>query len=63
VTERIKQSTSKSSVKENGIKLSLSIGITTYKKFEDHKKLIDRADKIMYESKKNGKDQITVMAE
>ena len=63
MTERIKQSTSKSSVKENGIKLSLSIGITTYKKFEDHKKLIDRADKIMYESKKNGKDQITVMAE
>lgn len=61
ITERIKQNISMSSVKESGIKLSLSIGITTYKKFENHKKLIDRADKIMYESKKNGKNQITLV--
>lgn len=61
ITERIKQKFSMSSAKENGIKLSLSIGIGAYKKFENHKNLIDRVDKIMYESKKNGKNQITVM--
>lgn len=61
ITERLKQNASMSSVKENKIKLSLSIGITTYRKFENHKKLIDRVDKIMYESKKNGKNKITLM--
>ena len=60
-TKRIKQNIS-TSTEKNGIKLSLSIGISTYQRFENHKTLIDRVDKIMYESKKNGKNQITVAA-
>ncbi|MCS5420358.1 MULTISPECIES: GGDEF domain-containing protein [Psychrilyobacter] len=59
ITERVKKNIS-ISLKIKGIKSSLSIGITTYQKFENYKNLIDRADKIMYESKRNGKNQITI---
>ncbi len=59
ITERVRKNIS-ISLKREGIKSSLSIGITTYQKFESYKLLIDRADKVMYESKKNGKNQITV---
>ncbi|WP_319203364.1 GGDEF domain-containing protein [uncultured Ilyobacter sp.] len=59
IVERLKQDISISS-KNFGIELSLSIGIIKHKKFENYKRLIDRADKVMYESKKNGKNQVTV---
>jgi len=59
ITERVKKNIS-TSLKIKGIKSSLSIGITTHQRFENYKNLIDRADKIMYESKKNGKNQITI---
>ena len=60
VTERIKKNISMFA-EEKGIKLSLSIGITNYKKYESSKILIGRADKAMYQSKMNGKNQITVV--
>jgi len=60
ITERVKKNIS-TSLKIKGIKSSLSIGITTYQRFENYKNLIDRADKIMYESKRNGKNQITIV--
>jgi len=60
ITERVKKNIS-SSLKIKGIKSSLSIGVTSHKRSENYKALINRVDKGMYESKKNGKNQITVV--
>ncbi len=60
VTNRIEKNISMFA-EEKGIKLSLSIGITNYKKYESSNILIGRADKAMYQSKMNGKNQITVV--
>ena len=60
ITERVKKNISLS-LEKKGIKSSLSIGITRYQRSENYKLLMDRVDKIMYESKKNGKNQITVI--
>lgn len=59
VMERVRENIS-ASLEMKGIESGLSIGITTYRKFENYKNLMDRVDKIMYESKRNGKNQITV---
>lgn len=59
VMERVRENIS-ASLEKKGIESGLSIGITTYQKSENYKKLMDRVDKIMYRSKRNGKNQITV---
>lgn len=40
--------------------ITLSIGVATLRRPVDHKVLIDKADKMLYESKKKGKNQVSV---
>jgi len=41
----------------NQIKLTVSIGVTEYKVFENIETLLTRADKALYTAKENGKDR------
>ena len=61
IVERIKENVS-IIAKSEGIELSLSIGITSHRRSENYKDLIHRADQIMYEAKKKGKNQIALVA-
>jgi two-component system cell cycle response regulator len=51
--------------KLNGKKITLSVGIATYHNgtMESSDQLVQIADKAMYQSKKQGKDQVTVIAD
>jgi diguanylate cyclase (GGDEF)-like protein len=40
------------------VHLTVSIGLAQYKPQEDMKAFVQRADKIMYQAKKNGKDRV-----
>ena len=42
-------------------KLTVSIGVTEYSSKDTIKKMIKRADKALYEAKKNGRDRVEVM--
>ena len=44
---------------ENALSVSVSVGITIIQKEDTAQSVIERADKLMYESKKNGKDRVT----
>jgi diguanylate cyclase (GGDEF)-like protein/PAS domain S-box-containing protein len=59
--ERIREELKKenfSPKSDKEIYLTVSIGLAQYKKNEDMKPFVNRADHLMYKSKKNGKDQI-----
>ncbi|WP_222838889.1 GGDEF domain-containing protein [Ilyobacter polytropus] len=59
ITERINTKMKKNDfLYEN--KISISSGIVSYQKNENWKELINRADKAMYDSKKSGKDKISI---
>lgn len=46
--------------KGNVIKMTLSIGMTSYKTGDTPEKLIERADSAVYEAKKRGKDRLVI---
>jgi extracellular factor (EF) 3-hydroxypalmitic acid methyl ester biosynthesis protein len=59
--ERIREELKKenfSPVPGKQVHLTLSIGLALYKKQEDIKTFVNRADHLMYQAKKNGKDRI-----
>ncbi|PID78054.1 MAG: diguanylate cyclase response regulator [Deltaproteobacteria bacterium] len=64
VAIRIKEKLKKSSfLQENGENpfVTASFGITCYRDGEDIHSFVNRVDKALYESKKNGRDQITII--
>ncbi len=60
VAKRIKENIFNFSEKK-GIILTLSIGMTMHKKYESYKTLLNKVDQVMYQSKRNGKNQITLI--
>ena len=42
------------------IKITASFGLTEYKKSDSWESLVGRADKLMYESKVNGRNRYTI---
>ena len=60
IAERIREEFKKEiffPVPDKNINLTISIGLAQYKKQEDIKAFVNRADQLMYQSKKNGKDR------
>jgi diguanylate cyclase (GGDEF)-like protein len=62
IAKRILQtiSTNKLLYKDNSVNVTISIGVTKYKKGDDPDTLIDRADKALYRSKESGKNQLNM---
>lgn len=58
VVEKTRVDISNMSIIENE-KITISIGITEVKKDDTPDLIYERADKLMYKSKKNGKNQTT----
>ncbi|HOU49663.1 MAG: diguanylate cyclase [Smithella sp.] len=61
--ERIREELSKEDftpVPDQIVHLTVSIGLSQYKQKESIKDFVSRVDQLMYQSKKNGKDQISV---
>jgi len=62
VAENLRQKVEKNLLKvKNSLKplsLTISIGVSTYKREEQINKLIDRADKALYEAKKTGRNKV-----
>ena len=61
IAERIREELRKedfSPVSGKNVHLTVSIGLAQYKQEEDEKVFINRADHLMYQGKKNGKDRI-----
>ncbi|BBE31602.1 diguanylate cyclase [Tepiditoga spiralis] len=62
IIERIKNKIEEETEKELGIKVTASFGITSYNKdIKNYKELIEIADKASYESKRKGKNTITIL--
>jgi diguanylate cyclase (GGDEF)-like protein len=59
VAERLRQSLQKNK-KLKKFKVTISLGVSEYKKSDTLEKLIKRADTALYDSKKNGRNQVTV---
>lgn len=59
VAERIRKDIESLKLKDN-VKVTVSIGITEYDKQENFQETIEEADKAMYISKENGKNQTTL---
>lgn len=59
VTERLRKSLWKNS-KLKKYKVTISIGVTEYKQRDNMERMIKRADKALYVSKENGRNQVNV---
>jgi len=57
LAERIRIDVKKLKIKKITSPITISIGCAEYKKSENFEKTIDRADKLLYEAKANGKNQ------
>ena len=57
LAERIRIDVTKLKIKKITSPITISIGCAEYKKSENFEKTIDRADKLLYEAKANGKNQ------
>lgn len=62
IGERFRQLVGNTEVLHDGeaLRISVSVGVTTARKDDTAKSILDRADHLMYESKKNGKNRVTV---
>ncbi len=61
IAERIRTEIKKehfSPVPDQGVHLTVSIGLAQYKPQEDRKDFVQRVDQLMYQGKKNGKDRV-----
>ena len=63
IAERIRKSIEEKIIMYNGkkINVTISIGVSSYNfDFESAKSIVDRADKALYESKQNGRNNVTL---
>ncbi len=66
VAERIRQQVENTLIVHDGreIRVTISIGIAAYRfDWEKETELVKRADKALYESKENGRNQVTISQE
>ena len=67
MAEKIRNTVSKARIRRHDTQeaiasVTLSLGVTPYRKGEDVREFIDRADRALYASKAGGRDRVTVMA-
>ena len=62
IAEKVRMLVANTDIPYSGEKLSVtvSIGVTVYQSGDDEKSVIDRADQLMYRSKLNGKNRISI---
>lgn len=60
VAERIREETQRKIILPNGEHVTVSIGLVQYQHYDSQEQLFDRADKALYQSKENGRNQVTI---
>jgi len=61
VAERLRKSLWRRSTKMKKYGVAISLGVTEYKKIDSMGRMINRADKALYVSKKGGRNQVNVL--
>ncbi len=59
IAERIRDATEKTDF-NNGLRITISVGVATHHPEDTLDNLLNRADKAMYHAKENGKNQVTI---
>ncbi len=62
IAERFRQLVANTEIMHEGnpLRVTISIGITIFRQGDTLQSVVDRADRLMYESKKNGKNRVTM---